>query len=59
MKIEGIKPWNMGYIKVALSEFNEVVSKYKQDLQVDPNFTPKLDIKKIMDEVDLLEGDDE
>ena len=59
MKIEGIKPWNMGYIKVALSEFNEVVSKYKQDLQADPNFTPKLDIKKIMDEVDLLEGDDE
>ena len=59
MKIEGIKPWNMGYIKVALSEFNEVVSRYKQELKIDPTFTPKLDISKIMDEVDIFEVDDE
>jgi len=48
----------MGYIKIALLEFNEVVTSYKAELKANPNFTPKLDIKKIMDEVDLFEGAD-
>ena len=49
----------MGYVKIGLREFNEVVSSYKEELKINPKLTPQLDIKKIMDEVDLFEGDDE
>ena len=45
-----ITPDQMGYVKLALSEYNEIIETMKPLLDQDPTYCPPLQIKKLLDE---------
>ena len=43
----------MGYVNLALREYNEMIETLKPLLDKDPKYCPEMQIKKLLDEVEL------